>query len=239
MGSGDKTLYVFVDESGIVGRDSIYTVAGAWTLSTRNDLGQVLKPTAGRLETLLEGQGATPGKELKGSEYRPELLDLLLSSLRDVSLDDTTVFSSGAPWPPDIPVRFSIHEINQDLANEILEDILGSSLQVPISLQTIALSSILSPFVQPDALDTRALDECHVVLDADTWERARKKIDRGLGLIDDDLPAPLSLEIRDSQTTPGIQIADLAANTWARNLRTGDCETAVEAIHRARFRGRS
>lgn len=238
MGS-NNTLYVFVDESGVPGRDSIYSLAGAWTLSHEGSVRRVLEPTVGRLRSLLEASGLSPGDELKGSKLGKEHLNLLLSSLKEMSLEDSTVYETGAPWPPDLSVRFSVHEINQDLAGEALGDILGSELQVPVSLQTLALASILSPFVQPNSLNDGSIDECVVVLDANTWEQARQKIERGIDILQKDLPAPISLQIRDSAQTPGIQIADLAAYSWRRNLATGECVRAVNAIHECRFKGRS
>ncbi|WP_422388131.1 DUF3800 domain-containing protein [Halobacterium salinarum] len=227
----DNLLYVFIDESGNSSRGNHYTVAASWCLSSRTRTGEVLGPTKDKLLASLDSSPS----ELKGASLSPGALDTLLSSLDSHGYDDTTVQHSRVPWATTAPVRHTIHDANPELAGKVIGDVTGSPLDAPELLKTLSLASVLDPIFSPEQLCEDQFSETKVVLDATTWDRPSTRIESGIEELDLPVPESLSFEIRDSKGTPGIQISDLAAYSWLRNRRRGDCNEAVKSIDRRRF----
>ena len=177
-----------------------------------------------------------PSSELKGTDLPSELLDQLVSAIAEYGYEDKTISHNPTPWSTQEPLRHTIHETNPELAKEVVSDVTGSDLHAPELLQTLSLISILNPVFHSEHVDRDRCDEIRVVLDAATWTQPVDRIERGFDKLHrESAPDNLSFEIRDSKTTPGIQIADLTAYSWSRNLREGDCGEAAEAINRHRF----
>jgi len=229
---GSNLLYVFIDESGNHSKGDYYAVAGSWCLSRRTDPAEVLSPTKDRLIAHLD----QPHSELKGSKLSNEALNELVPAISSYGYEDTTVSHTTVPWTTQEPLRCTLHEVNPELATSVIADTTGAELQAPELLQTLALASVLNPIFNPDRIDRSAFTEIKVILDDTTWSRPMERIKQGIDLLTSErIPSDLQFNIRDSTKTPGVQVADLTAYSWARHLRKGDCGSAADAIHGLRF----
>lgn len=231
-----NTLYVFIDESGNPTDGDYYVVSGTWCVSDRNRINEILLPTVENLASLAESQLHTLelDGELKGASLPTEVVEKLVCCLDDYPYDDRTITGYNLPWQVSHPLRFSVHDVNPDLGLEALDNIFSTPLSSPKALKTLSLASALNPVFSANRLDSRWFDDVQVVLDADVWTNPAKEIERGLGLVEEELPE-MSFNTRDSEAVPGLQIADLAAFSWARDFRSGDCSAAVKQIHDYRF----
>lgn len=231
-----NTLYVFVDESGNPTDGDYYVVAGSWCVSNRDRPTELLLPTVESLRNIADSQlrDLELGGELKGSELPPGVIETLISTLTETSYEDTTITKNYLPWGQAAPIRHSIHEVNPDLGLEMLDNIFGTESKSPMTLKTMALASVLNPLFADAQLDDDRLGDVHVVLDADVWQNPVGELKRGLGLLDSDVP-DVEFTTAASDDIPGLQIADLTAYSWARELRQGDCSQAARSIHDYRF----
>lgn len=229
------SLYVFVDESGEPNTDRCYAVSGCWIVSERSNPNDVLMPTKDRLIGTIEGseRGKDSISELKGAATPPPVLDALFSYLRTGIHDDSTIRQSGFPWQVSKPMRYTLHDVNSDAATDAISNLVGPR-QAGETLKTLALASILAPLRHEDRIDTAELDQVNVYLDATVWQNPARRLTEVSSLTASDLQ-PLSFDIRDSKGTPGIQLADLAAYSWRRNLLYADCETAASTLNDFRF----
>lgn len=222
------TLYVCVDESGRADEGSCYSVAGCWFVSKRRP-GNALDRTKDKLVSTMFGDASGVG-ELKGSKAKSDDLNDGISYLRSVVYDDDSIEQSLTPWSMSMPVGFSIVAFTP---NTITETVSGyvDRLNRPRVIQSFALNAILKPLVHPEQLNVDPpIDAVRVLLDSTTWDQPAN--DYACSSVQD---APLDLETRDSQSVPGIQLADLAAYAWRRNYTSGDCGTAAGVLHDLRF----
>ncbi|WP_368408860.1 DUF3800 domain-containing protein [Halorussus limi] len=228
-------LYIFVDESGEPQTDRCYAVAGCWVVSARPNPNEVLMPTKDRLMSTIEGSelGKDSIGELKGASTPPPVLDTLFAYLRSGIHDDSSIQQTNYPWQVSKPMRYTLHEVNSDAGTDAIEDLVGPQ-QTGETLKTISLASILSPLRQEDRLETGDFDQVRVYLDAEVWQNPAQRLREVSNLASDELP-PVSFETRDSRGTPGIQLSDLAAYSWRRNLLKTDCETAASTLNDFRF----
>lgn len=233
-----NTLYVFIDESGLHARGECYSVAGCWCLSDRSDPGSVLSPTKNKLSEIVDAtlHNWDPVSELKGSSLPHHVTDSLLASLKDHAYNDKTI-TRPWPWTKDLPIRYSVKETNPDVANHIVGDALGSTLEAPEMIQTIILTSVLNPmFHIENKTDVVDIDNMKVVLDSDIWKNSANRVLDAVNSVEG-VPDNVGFTTRDSKATPGIQLADIAAHSWNRNILQGDCQTARRKIHSLRFSG--
>lgn len=230
-GMSDTFLYIFVDESGNPSQERHYTVAATWCLSPRSHTREVLGPTKDRLIASLD---CSPS-ELKGAALSPDTLDVIVPDITTHGYDDTTIRHQRVPWATSKPIRHTIHDANPELTKEVVSDITGTPLKAAELLQTLSLASLLTPIFYPDQLQQDMFAETKVVLDSETWQRPKDRIESGIETLDMSVPESLSFEIQDSKAAPGIQISDLTAYCWLRNRRNDDCNEAVNGIDNRRF----
>lgn len=226
---------MFVDESGEPNTDRCYAVSGCWILSERSNPNDVLMPTKDRLIGAVEGSehGSDSISELEGAATPPSVLDTLFSYLRTRVHDDSTVRQSGFPWQVSKPMRYTLHDVNSDAATDAIANLVGAQ-QAGETLKTLALASILAPLRHEDRIDTAEVKRVNVYLDAEVWQNPAQRLTEVSSLTASDLQ-PVSFETRDSKGTPGVQLADLAAYSWRRNLLYADCETAASTLNDFRF----
>jgi hypothetical protein len=230
-----RRLYIFVDESGNPSSGEYYTVAGCWCLSERPDIDAILSPTKNRLAATVEQQFTdAPVSELKGVDLPAGLINQLMSAVETHLYNDSTLVTSPVPWTDDVPIRYSFHNTNPDLGNEILARMFGSMAQAAEAQKALALVSVLNPLFYQRLIDRAQISEIQIVLDAAVWQQAVTRFEMSLQRVAD-FSELVSFSIRDSKATPGIQIADLAAYAWARYIRTGECAGASTILDRLRF----
>lgn len=230
-----SNLYVFVDESGEPRTDRCYAVAGCWVVSERSNPNDVLMPTKDRLIATIEGneRGKDSIGELKGASTPPPVLDTLFTYLRTGVHDDSSIQQTNCPWQVSKPMRYTLHEVNSDAGTDAIADLVGPQ-QAGETLKTLALASILSPLRQEVRLEMDDIEQVRVCLDAEVWQNPAQRLREVSTLASDELRS-VSFETRNSRGTPGIQLADLAAYSWRRNLLEADCETAASTLNDFRF----
>ncbi len=240
-----RYLYIFVDESGNVHSDEYYVVAGAWCISNEPNPSRTLQSTVDTLAEIANSQRerTQPVSELKGSQLPTEVLLNVIACLRDggPAYDDSSVEHQQSPWTSSLPVRFTIHDLNPNLGIEILKETLGGSdlhggSRYPEVLKSLSLVTILNPLVQAEVIDLTHIDQIKVVLDAEVWQNPVERIETVRNDIDE-VPENMEFETRDSAQTPGLQLADVAAYTWGRQLRCGDCGRGVSQLDELRITG--
>lgn len=237
-----RYLYVFVDESGNPSRDECYVVAGAWCVSDEPNSSRTLQSAVDSLTSTANAvrESSKTISELKGSKLSTDVLLSLIHTLDGTpAYDDPTLEHQWLPWSDSRPLRVTIHDLNPDLGIEILKETLGGSdlgagSSHPEALQTLALATVLNPLLQEEMIDLAGIDRVKVVLDAEVWQGPKERIQACLNVVGP-LPGNLSFETRDSVRTPGLQVADLVAYTWGRQLRAGDCASGVARLNDLRL----
>ena len=220
-------LYVFVDESGRASTDDYYTVAATWCVSTATDETTVLAGTKDRCLSHLDG---TPS-ELKGSAIQPDQLDVIVPCIDQYAGRDDTVTNRTVAWTDSNPLKHTI----QTVQPRILADLLEIGVPEAKSVKTLSLTTVLDPLFRPERLELTGFSEIRLILDAETWQPVIRQFESVLGPREAAHLEAVSFETRDSNSTPGIQISDLTAYSWARNRRKGDCQQAVNSLADRRF----
>lgn len=226
-----RNLYIAIDESGNHSRDECYVVAGCWHVSPRTNPQNVLASTKDKLLQSLQvyRRNRTQFNELKGQAIRPEKLGWLIDELRTIVYEDNSLDYEYTPWQLSIPVGYTISVMNSELFRKGTDGLDGRLTPLEL-MQVTALSSVLTPLTAGrPLLDLRAIDEIRVIPDASTWDTASEFVESRMNA------SNMSFETRDSTKTPGIQLTDLAAYAWHRNVTKGDCGTATGLLHDLRF----
>jgi hypothetical protein len=225
-----SSLYVFIDESGVPGEGSFFTVAGFWCVSDRQPPA-VLQSSKDKLLEQMNTNYARrePESELKGSQIRNNGLDVLFSMLESTFREDDSIHQNPPVWSDGRVLRYTANNLNPGLMNSLIRDVSGIDRQSPHMLQTFLLSSILNPVLDNHLVDCSPVESVQVVLDAETWEAPANYIDTGLSQIEN-VPDNVEFTIRDSKSTPGIQFADVAAYSWAQYATEGRCEMPADII---------
>lgn len=222
------TLYVCVDESGQQGRGSCYSVAGCWFVSERRPTDTLDRTKDKLIQAMFEDGNSV--SELKGSKASTGALNTGISYLREAAYDDSSIERSRLPWSMNIPVGFSLVAFTPETISEAVADYVDG-LDLSRVVQSFALDAVLKPLVHPEQVHIdKSIDAISVLLDSTTWKQpvndyARTAVQE----------TSLELETRDSQSVPGIQLADLAAYSCRRNYMHGDCGTAAGILHDLRF----
>lgn len=192
-------------------------------------------PTKDRLIATVENSeyGKDSLSELKGASTPPSVLDTLFSYLRTGIHDDSTIRQSRFPWQVSKPMRYTLHDVNSNAGTDAITDLVGPQ-QAGETLKTIALASILAPLRHEGRLQVDQFDQIRVYLDAHVWQKPARRLTEVSTLTASEFQ-PISFDTRDSKGTPGIQLADLAAYSWRRNLLNADCETAASTLNDFRF----
>lgn len=230
-----RTLHIFVDESGQHHRGDCYTVAACWCVSERSDAASVLKPTKLRLmETLkdLLPNGNRPS-ELKSSSLRVSEVTQLVQRIEPEVYRDSTIISNRLPWNHACPLQVSLHDVNPNLGMDTLAGVVGE-LQAPDTIQLLSLASVLNPAFALGRLDHSRYEDIQIWLDGGIWQQTANRLENGVENIDA-LPDNLTCNIKDSKAVPGIQLADLVANTWYRHLIDGNCDSATGSLQSIRL----
>lgn len=223
-------LYVFVDESGNHTRRDCYVVAGCWCISSSSDLGRILRPTKNRISdnVVFDTDGASPGREIKGSMVSEAKLNSIFAYMRNVVDRDKTIDTRNYPWE-NFPVAFTVYDSDSDVGRGVSRQYLGESRsQMPPQL--FGLSSVISPALRIGEQISSSIDGYRVILDAETWERPRAQLESVVRSID--WAPSVEFSIRDSERTPGIQLADLAAHSRRKRLREGVCHEAMRYLNK-------
>lgn len=239
-----RYLYIFVDESGNPSSGQYYVVAGAWCVSDKPNPSRALQSTVDTLAGMVNSQGESPHSvsELKGSQIPTSILPHLIESLREgPAYDDPSVKHQQLPWTGSFPIRYTIHDLNPNLGIEILKETLGgSNLSAgsphPGTLQSLSLATILNPLVQDEMISLTHIDQIKIVLDAKVWQTPAERIETGLDAVDN-ISSDIEFKTLDSAQTPGLQLADIAAYTWGRHLRCGDCGQGISNLNSLRITG--
>jgi hypothetical protein len=229
-------LYIFVDESGNPSRDDYYVVTGCWCVSDERNSRTVLDPTVQRLMNIAEGvlRSTDTVSELKGASLPTEVLTAVIESIDEVWYDDSTIPHTALPWETAYPARFSIAQSNPQATQEAISGLLGNQLDAPKTLKLMLLISILDPLFRPELIEYGEIDSIEVVLDADVWKAPAAYASDAFDEVGE-VPVEVSFATGSSEKTPGLQLADLGAYSWARHHRKGDCRSVIKTIDRYRF----
>jgi hypothetical protein len=232
-----SSLYVFVDESGVPGEGSFFTVAGFWCVSDRQPPA-VLQSSKDKLLEQMNTNYAHrgPENELKGSQIRNDGLDVLFNMLESTFREDDSIHQNPPVWSDGRIFRYTANNLNPGLMNTLIRDVAGIDRQSSHMLQTFLLSSILNPVLDNHLVNCSPVESVQVILDSDTWETPANYINSGLSQIEN-VPDDVQFTTRDSKSTPGIQFADVAAYSWAQFATEGRCEIPVNIIRNLLLQG--
>lgn len=219
---------IFVDESGNPSRRDCYILAGVWCLTEYDDLSEILKPTRDRIANRVVD---TDG-ELKGEMLETTKLDSVLVFLRKVLGEDDSIVPNNV-WGTGSSVSFTLSDVDTDTGRGIVEWHLGESTNTAVTVQLIALASVTSPLLRLSRYASVDITEFHVALDSTTWKRAGNVL-QGIYSSMEWVP-DVSFSYRDSRSTPGIQIADLAAHARRERLIAGDCIKGSSVVDEMRL----
>lgn len=132
------------------------------------------------------------------------------------------------------PFRFSTHTTNPDAGVELLKDFIGGADRSILAVKTISLISVLNPLFEAGLVDNSGVENIRVVLDDNPWENPIKEIERTLSETEG-APSNTEFSTGDSEAVPGLQIADIAAYSWARHKRKGGYGEVIDQIDQYRF----
>lgn len=226
---GKRRLYVFVDESGNHSQPDCYVVAGCWCLTDITKPSQVLKSTKRKLVSwLLNDEGA----ELKGEQFDAETLAHVFTSLRDAITKDDSIDQYDHPWDASSPIAYTLYDSDSELGRAITERHLGES-GTGTTPQVIALASTIAPLFRFADQVNAPIRSYHVVLDDTTWERPRLTLSRMMEGID--WMPDVHFVTAKSHSTPGIQLADVAAFVRRRQLLEGTPGEVHRDLNRLRL----
>jgi hypothetical protein len=233
-----STLYAFIDESGNPSNGDYYVVACCWCVSDRDSPEEVLRGSLDEIITGAEGMlhGDNSVNELKGSKLPTEvLIGLFENYIPHIGYDDPTIRSVHLPWNRSQPFMYSIHTLNPNLGNEILEDVFGDYDTSVRTLKTMSLASVLNPAIDGGWMNNQRINQISVTLDSDVWKRPAENLEKALDVLNHDFK--ITFNTNTSHSVPGLQIADIGAYCWARNMRKGDLGKCTSVIHRNRHSG--
>jgi len=230
------TLYIFIDESGNETQGDYYVVSSCWCVSDKRNFTEVLDPTVQRLTDVAESalHNPDPVSELKGASLPNEVIEAVVNSFDNVPYSDSTVPHHSLPWKPAYPLRFNISTINPKAATEAVGRLVGDDLEGPKTIKLLMLISVLDPLFRDSYIDHSLFDDVSVVLDAAVWKNPAAYAQRAFTQLED-FELDVSFSTEDSVRVPGLQLADISAYSWARNLRQADCEEIVKVIDRHCF----
>lgn len=228
---GERRLYVFVDESGNPSTGDHYTLAATWCVSGRRRADHVLQST---IDRCLESAGG--GAELKGTKLSSDQLTRLHSDAEAHAYDDPSVVHDTHVWESSVPFRYTLYSTPPAVAKSLIGQSKGRS-EFTETFQAVALTAVLDPLLYPPTLGLDAVKQVDVVLDATTWDRAGTRVDTAIESFDETVGEATSVQTADSQSVPGLQLADITAYVWARNRRHGDCQRAANVVADRRLGG--
>jgi len=229
-------LYVFIDESGNPSRSRYFTVAACWCVSSRDNIKQILQPTVGKLKNTANSHAEQSDgiSELKGSKLHPEVTHAVASSLGDIEYGDQTLRTQNLPWQIAQPIRFSVHTTNPEIGVDILKEFIGNADSSILAMKTLSLVSVLNPIFKAGLVKTSSINNINVVLDDDPWTNPSKQMENTIDQVGTSLPE-IEFSTPSSEAAPGLQIADIAAYSWAKHKRDGGYGTVIGKIEELRF----
>ena len=121
-------------------------------------------------------------------------------------------------------IRFTTSTVNAAVARNILEEQLPKP-DAPRAIRATSLLDVLSP-LSDSSVELNDFDRVRVAVDGTMWSASVDVLDRG----STPLPVSVDPEERDSHQTPGVQVADLVANTVRHHYVDGSYESAVSTI---------
>ncbi|PGF15605.1 hypothetical protein CP556_05355 [Natrinema sp. CBA1119] len=155
-------------------------------------------------------------------------LNSTFAYMRNIFDQDQTIDTQDYPWT-DFPVAYTIYDSDSDIGRGLAQQYFGQGRsQTPAQL--IGLSSIISPVLRLGDQISASIERYRRVLDAETWVRPRSQLESIVQSLDW-VPA-VDFTIRDSEQTPGIQLADIAAYSRRKRLQDGDCHEAMRYLHK-------
>lgn len=228
------TGYVFIDESGNHTADDCYVVTGCCCVSSSTDPNRVLQPTRDRVLNYVvdDGTGSSPRRELKGTRLSNETLDSVFSLVDNAVYDDATLDAGRISWVRESPVRFVLSDLHGGVGRDVLSNYM-STTESHRPIQVLSLVTVLNPLVWTEYHSHTRVDRYHVVLDAPTWREATKKVESAFDACS--WIPDFEFSIEDSESIPGIQIADMAAHARRTHVMTDDCTRASRKLDRFRM----
>lgn len=223
-----SSIYIFVDESGRASTDDVYTVAACWSVSQNEDPEQILKPLRSNVQKFLtECVDNAPDNisELKGSKLS-KVLSETTEAIDENMWNDNSVEDSHNYWGTSIPIRFTLRSFENRLLRKTLSSNI-SEVEMSDAVKTVALNSVLTP-IHSSELSLSHSDEVYIYADASPWDRPTARYEEGLS--DIGFQPTVTLDTRDSQNTPGIQFADIAAYSLRRQFTQDDSGRAVSRL---------
>jgi hypothetical protein len=177
---------------------------------------------------VFDDEGPSPGRELKGAMLTETKLNSTFAYMRNIVDRDKTINTGNYPWQ-DFPVAYTVYDSDSDIGQGISEQYLGEGRsQTPAQL--IGLASIISPALRIGHQISSSIEGYQIVLDAETWERPRVQLESIIQSIE--WAPSVNFTIRDSEQTPGIQLADIAAYARRKRLQDGECHDAMRYLNK-------
>lgn len=156
----------------------------------------------------------------------------MFSSLRGAVTEDDSIDQYDHPWDASSPVTYTLYDSESELGRSITERHLGES-GTGTTPQVIALASAIAPLFRFENRVNAPIRSYHVVLDDTTWERPRFTLSRMLSRID--WMPDVQFVTAKSHSTPGIQLADVAAFVRRKQLRDGTPGSVHRDLNRLRL----
>lgn len=229
-----RILYFFVDESGNANIGSSFSLVGCWCVSRRTNEQEVLTPTKSRLlDTVREATGDNGISEIKSSSLHPDVIDSAMEVVDGTIYSDRTLDNSRV-WTSNQPIRYSTYTTIPDLTSDFFNGRSAGGFSAGQMTRCTSLISIISPLLQNNLIDLSEVDELRVVLDDTVWDNPARVVGDCFATLPT-IDISSSFDTANSKSVPGLQLADLAAYSWRRNQRKGDCSYAKQIVDNYRF----
>lgn len=220
-----RILYFFVDESGNANEGTGFSIVGCWCVSKRSNEHEVLASTKGYLlEQARSLKGDDGFSEIKSSKLHPNDIDTLVQLMEPKLYEDKTI-ETPRVWPTRQRIRYSTYTSLPDIAKSALDGRTTSSFSNGQMMRSMSLISAISPLFQEGMMTLDGINEIKVILDDDVWKGPANVVGECFDA-HEAIDTPATFTTADSKAVPGLQIADLAAYSWHRHRRKGDCATA-------------
>ncbi|ADE04088.1 DUF3800 domain-containing protein [Haloferax volcanii] len=224
-----RILYFFVDESGNADAGTGFSIVGCWCVSKRSSEYEVLASTKGfLLEQARRLRDDDDFSEIKSSKLHPSYVDDLMQAMVPKLHSDKTI-ETPRVWTTGQPIRYSAYTTLPDITRGAFDGRTSGSFSNGQMIRSMSLISAISPLFQEGLMNLDVIDEINVVLDDTVWD-APADVVGGCFDSHEEIGVPTTFTTQDSRSVPGLQIADLAAYSWPRNQRKGDCAAASNVV---------
>ncbi|SEK92271.1 DUF3800 domain-containing protein [Haloferax larsenii] len=224
-----QILYFFVDESGNADKGTGFSTVGCWCVSNRTNEYEVLDSTKGfLLQQARNLKSDDSFSEIKSSKLHPNEIDDLMQAMLSQVHQDKTI-ETPRVWESSQPIRYTTYRTLPDITRGALNGMTSGSLSNGQIMRLMSLISAVSPLFQPGIMNLDSISEIKIILDDTVWDGPANIVKECFDF-QGEIGVPTAFKTHDSRAVPGLQIADLAAYSWHRNLRKGDCTTASKVV---------